>query len=87
MTESEKFFCRFGRSQGWRVERIDEHSLGQRSKVPDFLVRLGSGAVIVVEVKQFDPNLEEREAAQGRGSGVLGGQTGTTAASGDHQGQ
>ena len=76
MTESEELFCRFGKSQGWQVERIDEHTLGQGSKVPDFLVRLGDGTGIVVEVKQFDPNPEEREAAQGRGSGVLGGKPG-----------
>ena len=76
MNESEELFCRFGKSQGWRVERIDEHSVAQGSKVPDFLVRLGDGAGIVVEVKQFDPNPEEREAAQGRGSGVLGGKPG-----------
>ena len=76
MTESEALFRRFGQSQGWLVERIDEHSVAQGSKVPDFLVRLGDGAGIVVEVKQFDPNPEEREAAQGRGSGVLGGKPG-----------
>ena len=76
MTESEKLFCRFGKSQGWRIERIDEHSVAHGSKVPDFLVRLGDGASIVVEVKQFDPNPEERAAAQGRGSGVLGGKPG-----------
>ncbi len=76
MNESEELFCRFGKSQGWRVERIDEHSVAQGNKVPDFLVRLGDGAGIVVEVKQFDPNREEREAAQGRGSGVLGGKPG-----------
>lgn len=76
MTESEELFCRFGQSQGWPVERIDEHSVARGSKRPDFLVRLGDGARIVVEVKQFDPNPEEREAAQGRGSGVLGGKPG-----------
>lgn len=76
MTESEELFCRFGKSQGWRVERIDEHSVARGSKVPDFVVRLGDGSGIVVEVKQFDPNPEEREAAQGRGSGVLGGKPG-----------
>ena len=46
------------------------------SKVPDFRLQLGDGAGIVVEVKQFDPNPEEQEAAQGRGSGVLGGKPG-----------
>ena len=76
MTESEELFCRFGKSQGWRVERIDERYVDEGSKVPDFLVRLGSGSGIVVEVKQFDPNPEEREAAQGRGLGVLGGKPG-----------
>jgi len=76
MTESEELFFRFGKSQGWRVERIDEHSVAQGSKVPDFVVGLGDGSGIVVEVKQFDPNREEREAAQGRGSGVLGGKPG-----------
>ncbi|MYG80363.1 MAG: hypothetical protein F4187_00665 [Gemmatimonadetes bacterium] len=60
MTESEELFRRFGKSQGWRVERLDEHYLGQGSNVPDFLVRLGDGAHIVVEVKQFDPNPAER---------------------------
>ena len=76
MNESEELFCRFCKSQGWRVDRIDEHSVAQGSKVPDFLVRLGNGAGIVVEVKQFDPNPEEREAAQGRGSRMLGGTPG-----------
>ena len=76
MTESEELFCRFCKSQGWRVERIDEHSVAQGSKVPDFHLLLGDGAGIVVEVKQFDPNPEEREAAQGKGSGVLGGKPG-----------
>ena len=76
MNESEELFFRFGKSQGWRVERIDEHSVAQGNRVPDFLVRLGNGADVVVEVKQFDPNPEEREAAQGRGSGVLGGRPG-----------
>ena len=41
MTESEELFYRFGKSQGWRVERIDE-ALGR--KVPDFFVRLGNDA-------------------------------------------
>ena len=76
MTESEELFCRFCKSQGWRVERIDEHSVPQGSKVPDFHLLVGDGAGIVVEVKQFDPNPEEREAAQGKGSGVLGGKPG-----------
>jgi len=76
MTQSEELFCRFCKSQGWQVERIDEHSVAHGSKVPDFLLRSGEGAGIVVEVKQFDPNPEEREAAQGRGSGVLGGKPG-----------
>lgn len=76
MTESEILFCRFGKSQGWRIERIDEHSVAHGSKVPDFLIRLGDGAGVIVEVKQFDPNPEERKAAQGRGSGVLGGKPG-----------
>ena len=76
MTESEELFCRFCKSQGWRVERIDEHSVAEGSKVPDFRIQLEDSAGIVVEVKQFDPNPEEREAAQGRGSGVLGGKPG-----------
>ena len=44
--------------------------------MPDFRLQLGDSAGIVVEVKQFDPNPEEQEAAQGRGSGVLGGKPG-----------
>lgn len=76
MTESEELFCRFGKAQGWRVDGIDEHSLGQGSKVPDFLVWLGDGSEIVVEVKQFDPNPAERAAVQGRGSRVMGGKPG-----------
>ena len=76
MTESEELFCRFGKSPGWRVERIDQHSVAQGSKVPDFLVWWRDGAGIVVEAKQFDPNPKEREAAQGRGSAVLGGTPG-----------
>ena len=76
MTESEELFRRFCKSQGWRVERIDEHSVAEESQMPDFRLQLRDGAGIVVEVKQFDPNPEEREAAQGRGSGVLGGKPG-----------
>ena len=76
MTESEELFRRLCKSQGWRVERIDEHSVAEGSKVPDFRLQLGDGVGIVVEVKQFDPNSEEQEAAQGRGSGVLGGKPG-----------
>ena len=76
MTESEELFRRFCTSQGWRVEKIDEHSVAEGSKVPDFRLQLGDGAGIVVEVKQFDPNPEEREEAQGKGSGVLGGKPG-----------
>ena len=76
MTESEELFCLFCKSQGWQVERIDEHSVAEGSKVPDFRLRLEDSAGILVEVKQFDPNPEEREAAQGRGSGVLGGKPG-----------
>ena len=76
MTESEELFRRLCKSQGWRVERIDQHSVAEGSKVPDFRLQLGDGVGIVVEVKQFDPNSEEQEAAQGRGSGVLGGKPG-----------
>ena len=76
MTESEALFRRFCTSQGWRVERIDEHSVEEGTKVPDFRLQLENGAGIVVEVKQFDPNPKGREAAQGRGSGVLGGKPG-----------
>jgi hypothetical protein len=76
MTESEELFRRFCGSQGWRVEKIDEHSVAEGSKVPDFRLQLADGVGIVVEVKQFDPNPEELAAAQGRGSGVLGGKPG-----------
>ena len=61
--------------------------MAEGSKVPDFRLQLGDGAGIVVEVKQFDPNPEEQEAAQGRGSGVLGGKPGHRPASGDPEGQ
>ena len=76
MTESEELFRRFCESQGWGVERIDEHSVAEGSKVPDFRLQLENGGGIVVEVKQFDPNPEERAAAQGSGSSVLGGEPG-----------
>lgn len=76
MTESEELFHRFCNSQGWQVEKIDERSVAEGSKVPDFCLQLGGGAGIVVEVKQFDPNREEQEAARGMGSGVLGGKPG-----------
>ena len=80
MTESEELFCRFCKSQGWRVERIDEHSVAEGRKVPDFRLQLEDSAGIVVEVKQFDPNPEEREASAGKGVGSAGWQTGTTPA-------
>ncbi|MDE0260594.1 MAG: hypothetical protein OXR82_19675 [Gammaproteobacteria bacterium] len=73
MTESEELFHRFCKSQGWRVGRI---GAAPGRKVPDFFVRLGNDAGIVVEVKQFDPNTEEREVAEGKGSRVLGGKPG-----------
>ena len=76
MTESEELFRRFCQSQGWRAEKIDEHSVAEGRKVPDFRLQLGDGTRIAEEVKQFDPNLEERATAQGRGSGVLGGKPG-----------
>ena len=62
MNESEELFCRFCKSHGWRVDRIDEHSVAHGSKVPDFRLQLADGAGIVVEVKQFDPNPEEQGA-------------------------
>lgn len=76
MNESETIFRRFCESLGWRVRCVDPHSMPQGSNAPDFYLQPASRAGIVVEVKQFDPNPEEREAAQGRGSGVLGGKPG-----------
>lgn len=76
MTESEELFRRFCKSQGWHLERIDEQSVAQGSRVPDFRLRLEDGAAIVVEVKQFDPNPEEKAAELAEGSGVLGGKPG-----------
>ena len=40
---------------------FDEHSVAEGSKVPDFRLQLGDSAGIVVEVKQFDPNPEDRK--------------------------
>lgn len=76
MTESEELFRRFCKSQGWRVERIDEHAVAEGSEVPESRLQSGDGTGIVVEVKQFDPNPEEQQAAQGSGSGMLGGKPG-----------
>ena len=73
MTESEELFHRFCKSQGWRVGRI---GAAPGRTVPDFFVRLGNDAGIVVEVKQFDPNTDEREVAEGKGSRVIGGKPG-----------
>ncbi|MCY3808154.1 MAG: hypothetical protein OXG58_01740 [Gemmatimonadetes bacterium] len=44
MTESEQLFRRFCESQGWHLERIDEQSAAQGSRVPDFRLRLEHGA-------------------------------------------
>ena len=55
MTESEELFHRFCKSQGWRVERIDEHSVAEGSKVPDFRLQLGDSASIVVASTPLSP--------------------------------
>ncbi len=71
MTESEELFQRFCRSRGWCIQRIDPHSAPHGTKVPDFYLRPAKGAGVVVEVKQFDPNPEERDHATRRSDGEV----------------
>ena len=71
MNESEELFRRFCKSRGWRIARIDAHSMPPGSNVPDFRLRFADSAGIVVEVKQFDPNPEEQEARRRLVAGEL----------------
>ncbi|WP_420461657.1 hypothetical protein [Candidatus Palauibacter sp.] len=77
MNESEELFRRFCEFQGWRVERIDAHSMPHGSSVPDFRIVRRSSRGIVVEVKQFDPNEEEQEAQRRLEAGGRGSLSGT----------
>ena len=71
MTESEELFQRFCRSRGWCIQRIDQHSAPHGTQVPDFYLRPARGACVVVEVKQFDPNPEERDHARRQSDGEV----------------
>lgn len=59
-TESEKLFHGFCEESGWPVERLDETGDGVPS--PDFRISLADGSPMIVEIKQFDPNSDERAA-------------------------
>lgn len=59
VTRSEALFVELCEVVGWRVERLSEAGHGIPS--PDFLLEASDGTSIVVEIKQFDPNPEERK--------------------------
>ena len=59
VTRSETLFVELCEVVGWAFERLDEAGHGIPS--PDFLLEACDGTNIVVEIKQFDPNREERE--------------------------
>lgn len=64
MNESEKLFHSFCKSRGWRVQCIDPHSMPDGSNAPDFYLQPFNRDGIVVEVKQFDANPQERDEAR-----------------------
>jgi hypothetical protein len=68
-TRSESLFSEFCSAAGIDLHRISESALPGEAR-PDFSLRVGDGREVVVEVKQFDPNSEERaalaEIAKGR---------------------
>jgi len=61
VNEPEKLFVRFCQYQAWKFERIDE---SHRKRTADFCLKLEDGTGVVVEVKQFDPNKQERKEQQ-----------------------
>ena len=60
VTESERLFWRFCEGMGWPIERLRE--TGNGVSTPDFRISLANGSPMIVEVKQFDPNSDERAA-------------------------
>ena len=52
MTESEELFRRFCKSRGWHLERIDEQSVTQGSRVPDF--RLPDWYAVLTDMRGLD---------------------------------
>ncbi len=68
-TESELLFEAFCRRGGIRYKRVPQaKTAGEQS--PDYVVWLGSQEVIV-EVKQFDPNAQEKRAAAAMARGEV----------------
>ena len=59
VTKSEALFVELCEVIGWAIERLSEAGPGIPN--PDFLLQACDGTSIVVEIKQFDPNREERE--------------------------
>ena len=71
MNKSEFTFHRFCETQGWQIDRIDESSMPSGTKVPDFILRTECGTRIVVELKQFEPNPEERDRERRMAAGEV----------------
>ena len=69
MTKSESNFERLCEAAGWELQRVPETD----SRRPDYILTTPSSSRIIVEVKQFEPNPEERAllARQARGEVVV----------------
>ena len=61
VTESEQLFEEFCEGAGWEWERVSVAHAGEGRR-PDYSIRLQSGDPLFIEVKQFDPNPEEKAA-------------------------
>lgn len=64
-TDSEALFEDLCDRLGWVWSRVEEAEL-EGYRRPDYWVRLGQNREVIVEVKQFDPNPQERQQLQAR---------------------